>query len=136
MKVYSEAFYKRHLEGSLNSAKEIVPLLLKLVHPSSVIDVGCGLGLWLSIFRDYGIEDICGVDGDYVNRDLLRISHDKFIAHNLNEPLRMSRKYDLVLCLEVAEHIPQDKSETFIGDQYGVYLNQDAIIRLVYLQSP
>ena len=44
MMAYSAAFFDQRMTGSLRSAREIVPLVLDLVHPESVIDVGCGLG--------------------------------------------------------------------------------------------
>jgi len=39
--------------------------LLKQVRPRSVLDVGCGLGLWGLILRGYlGVSHIVGVDID------------------------------------------------------------------------
>jgi hypothetical protein len=34
-----------------------VPLFLRHVSPTCVIDVGCGVGAWLSVFRAAGIDD-------------------------------------------------------------------------------
>ena len=34
------------------SAHRIVPLIIGLVRPTSVIDVGCGTGTWLGAFTD------------------------------------------------------------------------------------
>ena len=47
---YAEQFYAEQREGSLCSAREVVPLILELVNPRSVVDVGCGVGTWLSVF--------------------------------------------------------------------------------------
>jgi len=98
-------------------AKEAVPIILDRMYPiSSVIDVGCGLGDWLRVFETYGIEDYVGVDGSWVPVDKLRIPQDKFVVRDLNEPLRYDNhdKYDLALCLEVAEHLPPEKAESFV----------------------
>jgi SAM-dependent methyltransferase len=83
----------------------VVPLLLELIHPISVIDIGCGTGGWLSIFLEHDIQDVTGVDGDYIKRDQLRIPSDRFIAADLLLPVTLQRRYDLVLCIEVAEHL-------------------------------
>ena len=65
------------------AAREIIPSILSIVAPKSVIDIGCGIGTWLSVFEEHGIDDIVGIDGNYVNKDLLKINSSKFIAHNL-----------------------------------------------------
>ncbi|PMB53174.1 hypothetical protein CEN39_05900, partial [Fischerella thermalis CCMEE 5201] len=96
------------------AAKEIVPRIIDLLHPKSVVDVGCGLGSWLSVFEDFGIKDIVGIDGNYVNRSLMYINEDKFIPYDLKKPLELNRKFDLVISLEVAEHLPENAAEPFI----------------------
>src|ERR1039458_216669 len=40
--------------------------------------IGCGDGTWLSVFRKLAVDDILGIDGDYVTRDLLQIPQDRF----------------------------------------------------------
>ena len=64
MQIYTEEFYKTKKEGSRRTAEAIVPLVLALVKPQSVVDVGCGLGTWLSVFKDFGVKDVFGIDGD------------------------------------------------------------------------
>ena len=71
---YKEDFYKKNQEGSRQSAKEIIPLVLELVRPKSVIDVGCGLGTWLSVLKVLGVEEIFGVDGDHVDKRIIENS--------------------------------------------------------------
>ncbi len=111
---YTKEFYKVQQEGSRRSAERIVPIVLELFRPHSVVDVGCGVGTWLAAFAAQGITDIQGVDGDYVDRGHLQIAQDKFIAQDLTEPIRLGRCFDLVLCLEVAEHLDQAHAAAFI----------------------
>jgi len=114
--LYSEDYYKDMQEGSWRSAKEIIPLVLELIHPKSVIDVGCAVGTWLLVFKEYGVKDIMGVDGPYVDKKMLQISEERFLSFDLRKPLRMNRQFDLVVSLEVAEHIPRECAETFIDN--------------------
>lgn len=89
---------------SRSSAEVIAPLIIDLCSPTSVIDVGCGLGMWLAVFRRLGVEDVVGVDAE-VDRSQLEIPPDRFRSHDLNSPLELERSFDLAVCLEVAEHL-------------------------------
>lgn len=111
---YSSKFYRDLTEGSFNSALEVVPMLNALFNPKSVLDVGCGIGTWLKVFSDYGVKDILGIDGDYVNLSQMMIPKESFMPFNLSEPLLLNRKFDLALSLEVAEHLPEDKADTIV----------------------
>jgi SAM-dependent methyltransferase len=111
---YTKEFYDCIDTAAINSAKEVIPLILKLIQPKSVIDVGCGTGKWLSIFQEQGIQDLLGVDGSYIDQDALTISKQQFLSYDLSHPLVLEREFDLVMSLEVAEHLPQENAEAFI----------------------
>lgn len=96
------------------SAKEIVPILMELFKPKSVIDLGCGLGDWLYIFKKCGVEEILGVDGDWVNRSNSYINKNHFQEANLTEFFQLNRKFDLAMSLEVAEHLPESAADNFV----------------------
>jgi SAM-dependent methyltransferase len=111
---YDESFYDFIAKSSRQSAKEIVPLVLEFFRPQSVVDVGCGTGAWLSVFREQGIRDILGIDGGYVDVSSLLVPEESFQAHDLVRPLKIGRKFDLVVSLEVAEHISPQYAKTFV----------------------
>jgi SAM-dependent methyltransferase len=113
---YASEFFDAFAEGSRTAAAEVVPLVLDLVGPvRSVLDVGCGIGTWLSAFTEHGVDDLVGVDGDYVDRGQLLVPPELFVAHDLTEPLRLGRTFDLVISLEVAEHVAAARARTFVG---------------------
>ena len=87
-----------------------------MFHPSSVIDVGCGIGTFLAVFRRYGVGNVKGIDGNWVNRELLAkyISLPDFIEADLQRPLPVDRRFDLALCLEVAEHLRPDAAGVLV----------------------
>ena len=115
MQPYKAHYYKRLREGARRSAEVVVPLIIEWVRPESVVDVGCGLGTWLAVLAEHGVSDLVGVDGDHVDRTMLEIPQERFVPHDLREPLRLDRTFDLVLCLEVAEHLPAECAETFVA---------------------
>ena len=96
------------------SAQRVVPLLLELVHPTSVIDFGCGIGTWLHEFSRQGVVDVFGVDGRGVNVAELKIAAHRFRLHRLEQPLKLDRRFDLALCLDVAEELPEHKADHLI----------------------
>lgn len=112
---YSTRYYEALKEDSAGSARVAVPHILKLFPARSVLDVGCGSGTWANIYAGAGCE-ILGIDGAEVRLDQLQIPEKFFERRNLVEPLRLTRKFDLVNCLEVAEHLPGSRADTFVAD--------------------
>lgn len=115
MQPYTADYYRSLRDGARRSAEVVVPVVLRLGRPRSVVDVGCGVGTWLAVFRELGVEDICGVDGDYVDREQLEIPPSYFLPWDLTRPLRLGRRFDLAVSLEVAEHLPAECAEGFVG---------------------
>jgi SAM-dependent methyltransferase len=99
---------------NLNSPREVVPLIMNLFYPKSVLDVGCGLGTWLRVFEEGGVIDYLGVDGEYVDKRLLKIPEEKFLAVDLQKQWSVNRKFDLVICLEVAEHLREESADLLV----------------------
>ena len=110
--VYSPGFYAAQSEGSFESAKRILTALRAFHKFESVCDFGCGLGTWLAAASDMGVDDIFGIDGDYVDRNTLRIPESLFHPHTLSKPINLNRCFDLAICLEVAEHLSSADAST------------------------
>lgn len=103
---YDDCFFERQEEDVVRSAGVVVPILLELIDPRSVVDIGCGRGAWLSSFREHGVEQLHGLDGAHVNRAQLLIDEASFTAVDLARPFDAGGRFDLALCLEVVEHLP------------------------------
>ena len=114
--LYSRYFFDSLQKGSRSSAEQLVPLLVDALHPKSVVDVGCGTGGWLSVFHQFGVDDILGIDGGHVPGNLLKIPKDKFLPLDLRTRFSLDRKFDLVISLEVAEHLPENSSGAFLDN--------------------
>jgi SAM-dependent methyltransferase len=111
---YTANFYQTYLEESRGSARSLLPHVMRMFGPSSVIDIGCGVGTWLSVFHELGVTETLGVDGSYVNTSQLLIDRDHFRSHDLSQPLRLDKAFDLAISLEVAEHIPAVNAKSFV----------------------
>jgi SAM-dependent methyltransferase len=99
---------------NLKSPRLVVPIVLAITSPKSVLDVGCGIGTWLKVFEEYGIKDYVGVDGEYVDRSMLEIPKYNFRSQDLRKKWDLKRKFDLVVSLEVAEHLPAECANEFV----------------------
>ncbi len=99
---------------NLTAPREVIPIIMSITTPKSVLDVGCGIGTWLKVFEEHGIKDYLGVDGNYVDFKKLKISQEKFHTQDLREYWSLNRKFDLVISLEVAEHLPEANADQFV----------------------
>lgn len=114
MTQYDSSFFAYVNSGSIVSAKRLLPHVVGQLDISSVVDVGCGQGAWLSVWKELGVSDIVGIDGDYVDRGQLLFPEELFKPHDLSELFAIGRKFDLVQCLEVAEHLPEPSAATLV----------------------
>ena len=96
-----------------SSAVAIVDLVLQYLDPKSVVDVGCGTGTFLQEFEKRGVATILGLDGP-ATKAAFGPDESNFLAVNLAEPVELTRRFDLALCLEVAEHLPAGSADLLV----------------------
>jgi SAM-dependent methyltransferase len=113
---YDAEFFAEQRDGSRRSAGIVLPFVLERVPVKSAVDVGCGVGTWLNRLVELGVEDVLGVDGAYARASGLEIPAERFVEHDLAEPLTLPRRFDLALSVEVAEHLPERVAARFVAD--------------------
>lgn len=101
---------------NLKSPRIIVPEIMRLLSPESVVDIGCGTGTFLNVFKSLGVTDVLGIDGAWANKDLLyeNINPGEFLECDLESKIVLNKQYDLVLSLEVAEHVSYKSADLFV----------------------
>jgi SAM-dependent methyltransferase len=114
--IYDSAFFQRLEEGTRQSARVAVPLIMELVGPASVVDVGCGTGSWVAEFRAHGVPEVLGLDGAWVPRSQLQIPDHLFVPTDLERNIVLERTFDIAICLEVAEHLPPESAARLVAN--------------------
>lgn len=117
--IYNKDFFDWLDRNAQFSARAIIDLLTKQLPIQSVLDVGCGRGMWLAEWQLSGVKDMHGLDGDYVNLSNLVIPAELFTAVDLSQPFSLKREFDLVQSLEVAEHLPNTSANNHIDSLIG-----------------
>ena len=101
-------------EANRHSAQVILSQVFRLFSPQSVLDVGCGLGTWLAVARQLGAADIRGIEGAWLDRRLVRVPERLIVTLDLEQAFDLGQRFDLVICLEVAEHLSSAAARQFI----------------------
>lgn len=103
---------------SMDSPRAMVPHIVRALRPASVVDIGCGRGNFLRCFKEMGVSRVLGVDGPWADGTVWgrNLEPGEFLAVNLaeGEMPEIEDRFDLVLCLEVAEHLPAGRSGALV----------------------
>ncbi len=81
--------------------------------PQTTLDVGCAFGLLVEQLCDRGV-DAYGIDvSPYAISQAREDMTDRLQVASILEPLPLQggRKYDLITCIEVLEHLPPEQAE-------------------------
>jgi SAM-dependent methyltransferase len=111
---YIDYDHKRNVH-SLEGAVATLSAILTSPLPRTLLDIGCGTGTWLRAAIDLGVTTVVGIDGVRVPQEDLEVAEDRIEYLDLSEPFDLKQRFDLVLCLEVAEHLPQNSSCHFVS---------------------
>jgi predicted transcriptional regulator YdeE len=113
---YTPEYYKSIVEGSIKSRDEVFQVLPKLMQiPKSVVDVGTGQGQWLYEIEKFGVNRYLGMDHK-VNKKCLLIPQNNYKEFDLTSAVgyEIPKRFDLAMCLEVAEHLPEENAEGLV----------------------
>lgn len=79
------------------------------IHPGTVLDAGCAMGFLVEALRDRGVDSY-GVDiSEYAIQNVRPDIKPYCSVGKVTAPL--PQQYDLIVCIEVLEHLPQSESE-------------------------
>ncbi len=100
--------YRRDEEW-LRFFDSIADRIARDIRPSTVLDVGCAMGFLVEALRKRGVEAF-GVDiSEYAIQNVHPDIQPYCWVGSATEPF--PRKYDLIVCVEVLEHLPSREAE-------------------------
>lgn len=107
--------YAPEWKGSSDDAKEMAKYIKETFNPKKVIDVGCGIGKLVKELRKLKI-DAFGIEfsKSFINASpVKKYLYEGDIFHL---PSQISDQFDLVVCMEVLEHLPPTKLSEAINN--------------------
>ena len=111
--IYDDSYYEKRIrEPWISEGREFSKQLDSVFDPDSVIDFGCGAGNHLLYFSESVDARIKGVEGN--SKALQHALVDEIEIADLRQPHETVEQYDLVLSIEVAEHIPEKYVDNFL----------------------
>jgi len=94
-------------------SEPVCEAIVETINPKSIIDVGCAIGDLIKGFDK--LQILCyGIEGSKEVIPYLVVDKDKVFIKDLRLPLNLGMYFDLVVCLEVAEHIEKECSDAFV----------------------
>lgn len=99
---------------SIDGASKCFDHLFSTKLPESIIDVGCGAGFWLAAARSRGVKKILGIDGILVENPEVPKELIKQVELSSEQSWEIHEKYEIAICLEVAEHLSKDTGSNLI----------------------
>lgn len=112
--IYTSEFFLGNQQRQLQDSAHFADAILNHFSPESVVDIGCGAGGYLSAFQQRGLK-ILGIDGSTAVLDYLLIEKQFFKIADLRNPIDFEQKFDLALCIEVAEHLDKEFARNLVG---------------------
>jgi SAM-dependent methyltransferase len=115
--VYNARYFEFVDREAMASAPGIVRHLVEQFAPSSVMDVGCGTGAVLAELRSAGVSTHMGLEYAEAALEYCRsrgLTVRKFDLEATDEPA-LPASLDLVISLEVAEHLPARVAGRFVA---------------------
>jgi len=125
---YDSKYFKKKYFKLRKWETKIGKDIVKRFAIKSILDLGCGIGSFLSGAVLVGCEDVIGIELNYENSK-------KYIVKNIfpyikygdiTKDINLKRQFDCVISIEVAEHLSPGETDSFIKNL--VYYSRKYII--------
>ncbi|MBN2421509.1 class I SAM-dependent methyltransferase [Candidatus Woesearchaeota archaeon] len=101
---------QERLKRASKNTYETVIKLVKKINPKKILDLGSGYGGLVEALAKNGFD----VTASDLHPENFRLKHVNCVKINLNEKVSFPKKYDLITCTEVVEHL-ENPSNLFLS---------------------
>ena len=115
--LYNSEFFKSHLKYK-PIYDFIGDMIITYFELKSVADFGCGCGFLLERLWRHGVEDVFGIEGspdvaEFWKNELPEALVKNLVVGNIFD-YNQKKQYDMVVCMEVAEHLKPEHSDKLV----------------------
>jgi 2-polyprenyl-3-methyl-5-hydroxy-6-metoxy-1,4-benzoquinol methylase len=113
-KIYDKYFYEDANDLKKKSSQQFAEIIVSFFDFQNIFDIGCGCALYIEEFHRLG-KEVLGCDGSL---EAVKLASEDFTVfqYDVTKPLWLNRTFDLILCIEVAEHIHRKSSLQLIDN--------------------
>ena len=117
--IYDRAYYERSAGAKRVTMQHIARSIVRDTSPGTLIDVGCGGGFLLSALAERGVTCF-GLEYSQAGIELCRSAGLDVRQFDLEHDSFDGGSFDLVVSMEVAEHLPASVADRFVDLLTGV----------------
>ena len=111
---YDKNFYEKHECYYKKAVTNFTNYMLENFEFDSICDIGCGTGEFLSQLQ--GTKDVLGIDFSVGASECLVLDRAKYLDADVTKPLNLNRTFDVVVSLEVFEHIFKELEDVYLDN--------------------
>jgi len=116
--VYNSEFFRNHMKYR-PIYDFIGDIIVGNFKPESVIDWGCGCGFLIERLYRHGIDKLLGIEGsrdvmEFWKSEIIKIVQSKLVIADIIDFVDTDGQYDMAVCMEVAEHLPEEKADDLV----------------------
>jgi len=111
--IYTDEYFEKRSEPPYDEGTKVAADVFdEHFNPNSVFDIGCAIGVYLQYFSEKGAS-VAGIEGS--QRAVEKALVDTIQNYDLRDSPRIEgQSFDLVLCIEVAEHLHSMYAESLV----------------------
>ena len=108
--------HREFLSHNRYAAAIVFNILDRFLTIDSILDLGCGIGVWMQAALAKPGRTVLGVDLETFAPEDLVAPSETIVNTAIDRPVELHRRFDLTLCLETAEHIQPERATEVVSN--------------------